>query len=65
MATLKAIKAKEDAWRKGLQDQVDAILAANELIVEELHAIFAKLEGLPEALDRVSNLGSKGKVKAK
>lgn len=59
MATLKAIKAKEDAHRKELQDQVDAILAAQELILSELHAVLAKLEALTPKEE------AKGKVKAK
>ena len=59
MATLKAIKAKEDAWRKALQDQLDAVFAATELMVEDLHKILAELEALSPKEE------AKGKVKAK
>jgi len=54
MATLKAIKAKEDAWRKALQDQLDAVFAATELMVEDLHKILAELEAL-EPKGKVKN----------
>jgi len=46
MATLKAIKAKKDAQRKELQDQVDAIFAQQELIIEDLHKVLSLLEAL-------------------
>ena len=55
MATLKAIKAKEDARRQALDDQLDAICAKQDLIVEELHKVLARLEALEP----------KGKVKTK
>lgn len=48
MATLKAIKLKEDARRKKLQDSIDEVLASQELIVEELHKLLAKVEALEE-----------------
>ena len=50
MATIKALKAKEDAWRKALQDQLDAVFAATELMVEDLHKILAELEALNETI---------------
>jgi len=59
MATLKALKAKEDAYRKELQDQVDAIFAQQELIIEDLHKILAEIEALSPKEE------AKGKVKAK
>lgn len=57
MATQKALKLKEDARRQALQDQIDAILASQVLILERLHEVFAKLEAL--------NLEEKTKMEGK
>lgn len=48
MATAKALKLKEDARRKKLQDSIDEVLAAQELIVEQLHELLTKVEALDE-----------------
>jgi len=44
MATVKAQKLKEDAHRKKLEQGIEDILSKQELVVEELHKLLAKLD---------------------
>ena len=45
MATLKAQKLKEDAYRQNLENGIKAMLASQEKVIKELKALSALLKG--------------------
>ena len=48
MATEKHLKMKEDAHRTMLEKGIDEILSGQELMIEELHKLLARLEALEQ-----------------
>ena len=50
MATLKAEKLKEDAYRQNLENGIKSLLTSQEKVIKELRALTRRLKALEEEL---------------